>query len=34
VLWNAIQIAELVGKVDALAEMLTAHFNAPGLHGD
>ena len=34
VLWNAIQIAELAGKVDALAEIVTAHVNAPNLHGN
>ena len=34
VLWNAIQIAALAGKVDALSEVVTAHVNAPGLHGD
>ena len=34
VLWNAIQIASLAGKVDALADIVTAHVNAPNLHGD
>ena len=31
VLWNAIQIAELAGKLDAFAEIVTAHVNAPNL---
>ncbi|MCY4028282.1 MAG: hypothetical protein OXH75_18460 [Acidobacteria bacterium] len=32
VLWNAVQIAELSGKVDALTEIVTGHVNAPNLH--
>ena len=32
VLWNAVQIAELSGKVDALTEIVTGHVKAPNLH--
>ena len=31
--WNAVQISRLTGRVDEVSRQLTAHLNAPGLHG-